>query len=147
MYYLRVSGAMATGWLKQGGIWYWLDRSSGAMGTGWYRDGSTWYYSDGSGAMLANRWLKQAGTWYYLNPSGSMRTGWFKQHGVWYWLNPKAAPWLLDGRRRLMEVTTSTDPARCLPIDGLTWAAHGMRSAHQAHAHRLVPRGIGALLA
>ena len=83
--------------------------------------------------MLANRWLKQAGTWYYLNPSGSMRTGWFKQHGVWYWLNPKAAPWLLDGRRRLMESgTTSTDPARCLPIDGLTWAAHGIRSAHQA---------------
>ncbi|MFR3092022.1 MAG: hypothetical protein ACLTMP_10070 [Eggerthella lenta] len=29
---------MATGWLKQGGIWYWFDRS-GAMGTGWYRDG------------------------------------------------------------------------------------------------------------
>ena len=28
--------------------------------------------------------------------------------------------------------TTSTDPARCLPIDGLTWAAHGIRSAHQA---------------
>ena len=45
------------------------------MATGWLKDGSTWYYLDGSGAMLAGRWLNLSGTWYYLTDSGAMATG------------------------------------------------------------------------
>ena len=33
---------MKTGWLKQGGSWYYLD-GSGAMKTGWFQVDGKWY--------------------------------------------------------------------------------------------------------
>ncbi|WP_211328402.1 glucosaminidase domain-containing protein, partial [Paraeggerthella hongkongensis] len=90
-YYLSASGAMQTGWLKQGGTWYWLDPESGRMATGWTKtpDG-TWYFFDGSGAMRPGGWLKDGEAWYYLSASGAMQTGWLKQGGTWYWLDPES---------------------------------------------------------
>ena len=52
-YYLKSSGEMQTGWLKENGLWYYLD-SSGAMKTGWYQVSGKWYYSYSSGALAVN---------------------------------------------------------------------------------------------
>ena len=89
---------MSTGWLLQGGGWYYLD-ASGAMVTGWNAIGGSWYYFDSSGAMVTG-WLNQSGTWYYLGASGAMVTGtswidgerhWFYDSGVWWGAYPVAS--------------------------------------------------------
>ena len=44
---------MQTGWLKQGGTWYYL-KGSGAMVTGWFQVGDKWYYAYSSGALAVS---------------------------------------------------------------------------------------------
>ncbi|MDG9404010.1 choline-binding protein PcpA, partial [Streptococcus pneumoniae] len=44
---------------------------------GWVKDKGLWYYLNESGSM-ATGWVKDKGLWYYLNESGSMATGWVK---------------------------------------------------------------------
>ena len=120
-YYATSSGKAYTGWLHQGGAWYWLDpdaggamatglhecngsmywfSSSGAMATGWVLDGGTWYYATASGA-LASGWLSLSGTWYWLDPSThAMVTGLHECNGSAYWFNASGAMatgWALDG--------------------------------------------------
>ena len=106
--YFKDSGAMAFGWEKVGGSWYYLDpdmlvgwwdidgawyfmNGSGAMETGWLNQGGTWYYLAASGAMQTGwQWIGNA--WYYLNPvSGAMATGWFDVDGTWYYANGSGA--------------------------------------------------------
>ena len=120
-YYATSDGKAYTGWLRQGGAWYWLDpdaggvmatglhecngsmywfNASGAMATGWVLDGGTWYYATGSGA-LASGWLNLNGTWYWLDPSTyAMATGFHECNGSLYWFNSSgvmATGWVLDG--------------------------------------------------
>ena len=84
-YYLRSSGAMATGWYQEGSTWYYLDSENGDMKTGWASINGYWYYLRSSGAM-ATGWLQDGSTWYYLNASnGDMKTGWFQVNGKWYY--------------------------------------------------------------
>lgn len=84
-YYLRSSGAMATGWYQEGSTWYYLDEPNGDMKTGWQYLGNKWYYLRSSGAM-ATGWYQEGSTWYYLNASnGDMKTGWFQLNGKWYY--------------------------------------------------------------
>lgn len=84
-YYLRSSGAMATGWYQEGSTWYYLDEPNGDMKTGWQYLGNKWYYLRSSGAM-ATGWYQEGSTWYYLNASnGDMKTGWFQVGGKWYY--------------------------------------------------------------
>lgn len=61
---------MKTGWLKQGGAWYYL-KGSGAMATGWQKASGKWYYLAGSGAMQANKWIDGK---YWVGASGAMAT-------------------------------------------------------------------------
>ncbi|HGR5310012.1 choline binding protein C [Streptococcus pneumoniae] len=90
-YYLRSSGAMATGWYQEGSTWYYLDQSNGDMKTGWQYLGNKWYYLRSSGAMVTG-WYQDGSTWYYLDPSnGDMKTGWTKVNGKWYYLNSNGA--------------------------------------------------------
>ena len=106
-YYLRSSGAMATGWYQEGSTWYYLDaengdmktgwqnlgnkwyylRSSGAMATGWYQDGSIWYYLNASNGDMKTGWQNLGNKWYYLHSSGAMATDWVKDSSIWYYLN------------------------------------------------------------
>ena len=120
-YYATSDGKAYTGWLRQGGAWYWLDpdaggvmatglyecngsmywfNASGAMATGWVLDGGTWYYATGSGA-LASGWLNLNGAWYWLDPSThAMATGLHECNGSAYWFNASGAMatgWVLDG--------------------------------------------------
>ena len=82
---------MATGWLAQGGTWYYLG-ADGAMRTGWAQVNGSWYYFNASGAMVTG-WVNLGGVWYYLGPDGAMLTGTqvingrtytFDESGAWH---------------------------------------------------------------
>ena len=84
-YYLDpTTGIMQTGWQYLGNKWYYL-RSSGAMATGWYQDGSTWYYLDAENGDMKTGWQNLGNKWYYLRSSGAMATGWFQVGSKWYY--------------------------------------------------------------
>ena len=88
--YADSDGALVSGWVKDGGQWYYLDPASHVMATGWVADRGSWYYLTGNGAMAIG-WVKDGGTWYFLNASGKMATGWIKDRGTWYYLAPSGA--------------------------------------------------------
>ncbi|SPT55310.1 S8 family serine peptidase [Schaalia odontolytica] len=88
--YADQDGALASGWIRDGGQWYYLDPATKVMATGWVADGGSWYYLSASGAM-ATGWVQVDGSWYYLSSSGTMATGWIKVGGLWYYLGPDGA--------------------------------------------------------
>ena len=88
--YADQDGALVSGWVRDGGQWYYLAPSSKVMKTGWLADGGSWYYLTGSGAMAIG-WVNDGGSWYYLNASGKMVTGWLNVGGAWYYLGPDGA--------------------------------------------------------
>ena len=88
--YADQDGALASGWIRDGGQWYYLDPTTKVMATGWVADGGSWYYLRASGAM-ATGWVQVDGSWYYLSNSGTMATGWIKVGGLWYYLGPDGA--------------------------------------------------------
>ncbi|HET4251381.1 TPA: N-acetylmuramoyl-L-alanine amidase family protein, partial [Streptococcus pneumoniae] len=58
-------------WQNLGNKWYYL-RSSGAMATGWYQDGSTWYYLNAGNGDMKTGWFQVNGNWYYAYSSGAL---------------------------------------------------------------------------
>ena len=56
---------MKTGWLKQGGSWYYLD-GSGAMKTGWFQVDGKWYYAYSSGVLAVSTTING----YTVNANG-----------------------------------------------------------------------------
>ena len=88
--YADSEGALVSGWVRDGGQWYFLDPATKVMATGWLAEGGSWYYLTGSGAMAIG-WVEDGGTWYFLNASGQMATGWVKDRGTWYYLAPSGA--------------------------------------------------------
>ena len=88
--YADSEGALVSGWVRDGGQWYFLDPATKVMATGWLANGGSWYYLTGSGAMAIG-WVEDGGTWYFLNASGRMATGWVKDRGTWYYLAPSGA--------------------------------------------------------
>ena len=89
-YWLDASGAVHEGWALVGGSWYYLDPADGGvMRTGRYRAGNVWYVSAPSGAMYANGWAPLGSDWYYASASGALASGWVCPGGTWYYLNPK----------------------------------------------------------
>ena len=92
--YANSEGALVGGWVFDesfgGAYWYYLDPATKVMKTGWVADGGSWYYLTGSGAM-ATGWVQVDGSWYYLNASGKMATGWLNLGGSWYYLSPSGA--------------------------------------------------------
>jgi len=45
-----VNGNPVTGWLNEGGKWYYMNEK-GVMQTGWQYVGGSWYYLPSSGVM------------------------------------------------------------------------------------------------
>ena len=87
-YYATSDGKAYTGWLRQGGAWYWLDPDAGGvMATGLYECNGSLYWFNSSGAM-ATGWVLDGGTWYYATGSGALASGWLNLNGAWYWLDP-----------------------------------------------------------
>ena len=74
-YLFNPSGYMATGFLKRAdGQWVYADQD-GALASGWIRDGGQWYYLDPATKVMKTGWVNDGGSWYYLSPSGAMLTG------------------------------------------------------------------------
>ena len=92
--YVDSDGVPVGGWVLDGvyggPYWYYLDPATKVMKTGWVADGGSWYYLTGSGAM-ATGWVRDGGSWYYLKDSGAMHTGWLNLDGTWYYLGPDGA--------------------------------------------------------
>ena len=92
--YVDSDGVPVGGWVLDGvyggPYWYYLDPATKIMKTGWLADGGSWYYLTGSGAMAIG-WVHDGGSWYYLSDSGKMATGWVKVGGTWYYLGPDGA--------------------------------------------------------
>ena len=87
-YYATSDGKAYTGWLRQGGAWYWLDPDAGGvMATGLHECNGSLYWFNSSGAM-ATGWVLDGGTWYYATGSGALASGWLSLNGAWYWLDP-----------------------------------------------------------
>ena len=92
----------ATGWVQQGGKWYY--KSNGTNLTGWQQIGGKWYYFNTSGVMQTG-WQKVGGQWYYLKASGEMQTGWLQYGSKWYYLKPSGA--MATGRFDMGELADS----------------------------------------
>ena len=98
-FYYGPSGGQAAGWVSVRGTWYYLDPISGEMASGWTKVRDTWYYLGSSGAMRTG-WMRDGSTWYYLADSGAMATGWARIGSSWYHFAPSGAMsvgWVKDG--------------------------------------------------
>jgi len=65
-YYLNPDGTMAEGWLYEGDIWYYLDRT-GVMATGWQEIDGAWFYFDDYGRLYTNSYIDQR---YFVDING-----------------------------------------------------------------------------
>ena len=99
-WYYYQNGQKATGWVKDAGVWYYMD-ASGVMQTGWVKVDGLWYYLNSSGAMQTG-WLQLGAANYYLNASGVMQTGWLQLNSKWYYLDASGVmavgKVIIDGR-------------------------------------------------
>ncbi|MBN2938734.1 MAG: C39 family peptidase [Collinsella sp.] len=115
-YYATSSGKAYTGWLHQGGAWYWLDPDAGgAMATGLHDCNGSLYWFNSSGAM-ATGWVLDGGTWYYATGSGALARGPVSVGGV---------PYCFDARTGAMLTGYQTDAqgvrryfGSCGPLNG-----------------------------
>ena len=105
-FYHEASGAQASGWANVDGTWYYLEPPAGVMATGWVSWSSAWYYLDASGAMVTG-WVQDGGAWYYLQPSGAMATGWVKDGAYWYYLDEGGV--MVTGERMIDGIAYSFD--------------------------------------
>lgn len=132
-YYATSDGKAYTGWLRQGGAWYWLDPDAGGvMATGLYECNGSMYWFNASGAM-ATGWLLDGGTWYYATGSGALARGPVSVGGV---------PYCFDARTGAMLTGYQTDAqgvrryfGSCGPLNGWGlvdgswyWFANGIAS-------------------
>ena len=115
-YYAASNGKAYTGWLFQGGTWYWLDPDAGgAMATGLHECNGSMYWFNSSGAM-ATGWVLDGGTWYYATGSGALARGPVSVGGV---------PYCFDARTGAMLTGYQTDAqgvrryfGSCGPLNG-----------------------------
>ena len=75
-YYKTSDGRIQTGWIKDGGKWYYFDKGDGHMLTGWVQDDGKWYYLDKKDGHMLTGWLVfKGGHKFYLRRDGSMIQG------------------------------------------------------------------------
>lgn len=86
-FYLNQGGVKVSGWLKEGGVWYYLDSANQNYMSHdcWKKINGNWYYFNNSGRM-ATGWLYLQGKWYYMASGGNMTTGWQYVDGNWYYM-------------------------------------------------------------
>lgn len=79
IYRFGARGYMVTGWVSEGGHWFYYGLSGG-QASGWVSVRGTWYYLADSGAM-ATGWARIGSSRYHFAPSGAMSNGWLKDGG------------------------------------------------------------------
>ena len=94
-YYATGSGALARGPVSVGGVPYCFDARTGAMLTGYQTDAQGVRRYFGSCGPL-NGWGFVDGSWYWF-ADGIASTGWIRTGGSWYWLDPEAGGAMATG--------------------------------------------------
>ncbi len=94
-YYATGSGALARGPVSVGGVPYCFDARMGAMLTGYQTDAQGVRRYFGSCGPL-NGWGFVDGSWYWF-ADGIASTGWLYTGGSWYWLDPDAGGAMVTG--------------------------------------------------
>ena len=103
-WYFGRNGKNVTGWLRDGGYWYYMNQY-GVMQTGWLQEGSVWYYLKPDGQMVTGEYTID-GARHKFNSSGvwqgqvvQAKNGWKQESGKWYYYknNVKQKGWLKDG--------------------------------------------------
>lgn len=92
-YRFDAAGYMRTGWVFEGGQWFY-HAASGAQVSGWVLSGVSWYYLVLATGAMATGWVQVGATWYYLETSamGAMHTGWLSE-GAHCITSPVVARW------------------------------------------------------
>ncbi|MBO4235311.1 MAG: hypothetical protein J5928_02545 [Firmicutes bacterium] len=96
-WFLYESGVLREeeGWVKTGmyGEHHWMYlNSNGSLRTGWVEDGGKWYYLDYAGVMVSGMGRYYIdGKYYAFSPDGSMRIGWVKEGDYWYYYGADGA--------------------------------------------------------
>ncbi len=96
-YYTNSNGTGYSGWLKDGGAWYYI--VNGRMACNeiiWDENAQTTYWMNANGTIGGGGWhaatyYTMEGTpeteWYYTNSNGTGYTGWLKDGGEWYYIS------------------------------------------------------------
>ena len=117
-YYFAKSGAMLTGWIWNGSVWFYAD-SSGALAKEWKKVDGTWYYFDPTWFyMYSNMFFTEDGQdYYYLAKNGAMLKGWIKDiltdsdgHTYTRWFATDSSGVLLTGWHKINDVWYYFDP-------------------------------------
>ena len=113
IYRFDAHGYMVTGWVYEGGRWFYYG-PSGGQASGWVHVAGSWYYLVPLSGAMASGWTKVRDTWYYLSSSGAMRTGWVRDGGSWFYLSSSGA--MVTGSRWIDGTRYSFDAeGRLLP--------------------------------
>ena len=75
-----------TGWVKEGGYWYFYNADGTMAKSTWKKDSKGWCYLGADGKMVANGWAKDSKGYVWMNGSGYWDSGtkWIKYDGGWY---------------------------------------------------------------
>ena len=129
-YYADGSGVLQSGWLNQGGTWYYLDPNSYYMHTGYSEIDGKEYVFNGSGA-----WVHKAGwmevkwpsdsAWYYLDANGVPIKGWQKIGGVWYYFNEYSGEMAANTVRMIYDPNTDRYAAYAFASNGAWITSNG----------------------
>lgn len=109
--------AQSTGWVEDGGHWYYYDNDGYSVTDSWKKKGNDWFYLDAEGRtaydqqidefyvdaegrMITNQWISVANEdewdtpdspeyfWYYYGKDGKLVTNkWLNLNDSWYYLN------------------------------------------------------------
>ena len=113
IYRFDAHGYMVTGWVYEGGRWFYYGPSGGQV-SGWVRVAGSWYYLDPLSGAMASGWTKVRDTWYYLSADGAMATGWVRVGSSWFYLSSSGA--MVTGSRWIDGTRYSFDAeGRLLP--------------------------------
>lgn len=66
--YINDDDEYVTGWIKDNGKTYYLDKE-GHRKTGWFKTKGSWYYFDEDGVMASDTWIDN----YYVNSEGKWK--------------------------------------------------------------------------
>jgi glucan-binding YG repeat protein len=62
----------ATGWVNEGGSWYYYNSSGDYVTDAWKSYNGTYFYLGDDGAMLTNQLIEDGDNWYYVDANGAM---------------------------------------------------------------------------
>ena len=69
-----ITALAATGWVNEGGIWYYYESDGEYVYDEWKRSGDNYFYLGADGEMLTNTLINDGDNYYYVDENGAMVT-------------------------------------------------------------------------